>query len=203
MAATAPAGTHREAILVYLAGHVDLTAYELARAIGVAASTVAVLLWYMEADAQVVSRLGQRPGQGREVRLWRVAPPGTSPPPRTSPAAEFVERRRNRDRIITAAQRARARIPPVGAVALPGAACLGADPDLFFPEKDDHKTVAAAKAICAGCPVRAACYARAVRNGERHGIWGGVHLENPPEQLRAVAGGSGECQREGGHHDHD
>jgi hypothetical protein len=188
MAATAPAGTHREAILVYLAGHVNLTAYELARAIGVAAPTVAVLLWYMEADAQVVSRLGRRLGQGREVRLWRVAPPGTLPPPRTSPAAEFVERRRNRDRITTAAQRARTRVPSVGTGTLPSAACLGADPDLFFPEKDDHTTIAAAQAICAGCPVRAACYARAVRNGERFGIWGGVHLENAPRQLPVVVG---------------
>ena len=190
MAATAPAGTHREAILVYLAGHVDLTAYELARPMGVTASTAAILLWHMEANAQVVSRLGRRPGQGREVRLWRVAPPGTPPPPRTSPAVEFVERRRNRDRITTAAQRARTRVPPVGAAALSGAACLGADPDLFFPERDDHKTKAAAQAICAGCPVRTACYARAVRNGERFGIWGGVHLENARRQLPAVAGES-------------
>jgi Transcription factor WhiB len=194
MAAAAPAGAHREAILAYLADHVDLTAYELARATGAAAATVAVLLWYMEASAQVVSRLVRRPGQGREVRLWRVAPPGTPLPPRTSPAAQFVERRRDRDRITTAAQRARPHVPLVGAAALPGAACLGVDPDLFFPGKDDHKTIAAAKAICGRCPVRADCYARAVRNKERFGIWGGVDLETAPRRQLAVVGESSGCQ---------
>jgi Transcription factor WhiB len=194
MAATAPAGAHREAILAYLADHVDLTAYELARATGAAAATVAVLLWYMEADAQVVSRLGRRPGQGREVRLWRVAPPGTPLPPRTSPAAQFVERRRDRDRITTAAQRARPRVPLAGTAPLPGAACLGADPDLFFPGKGDHETAAQAKAICARCSVRAACYARAVRNGELFGIWGGVDFEAAPRWHLAVVGESSKRQ---------
>jgi Transcription factor WhiB len=194
MAATAPAGTRREAIRVYLAGHVDLTAYELARAIDVSASTVTVLLWHMEANAEVVSRLEHRPGQGREVRLWRVAPPGTPVPPRTSPAAEFVERRRTRDRIATATQRARPRVPLSGAASLSGAACLGVDPDLFFPGKDDHETVAAAKAICAMCPVRAACYTRAVRNRELFGIWGGVNFETAPRRHLTVVGESSEHQ---------
>lgn len=30
--------------------------------------------------------------------------------------------------------------------------------------------------VCAGCPVRAQCYTRAVENGERWGIWGGVNF---------------------------
>ena len=39
------------------------------------------------------------------------------------------------------------------------AACLDADPDLFFPPQGDaaRRAVAAAREICAACPVRAAC----------------------------------------------
>ena len=74
------AGTRREAILACLTEHPDLTAYELRRVIG-AASHITDLLRAMEAKAQVVSRTERRPGQGRPVHLWRVAPPGTVPPP--------------------------------------------------------------------------------------------------------------------------
>lgn len=52
------------------------------------------------------------------------------------------------------------------------AACLGLDPDLFFPERGED--VAPAKAVCAGCPVREDCLDYALDNGERHGIWGGL-----------------------------
>jgi hypothetical protein len=186
----AAAGTRRARILAHLADNPDLTAYDLARAIG-AVSTVTDLLRDMESKAQVVSRAARRPGQGRPVHLWRVAPPGTVPPLPTSHAAELAERRRERDRVATAARRARrlgARVPPVGVTALVGAACHGADPALFFPERGDAETEAAALAICAACPVRAACYARAVRNGERYGIWGGRNLEDEPQVRPAVAG---------------
>jgi hypothetical protein len=41
------------------------------------------------------------------------------------------------------------------------AACRGADPELFFPTAEAsplyERAVAAAKAVCAGCPVRAEC----------------------------------------------
>ncbi|SRR5260370_33960072 len=62
------------------------------------------------------------------------------------------------------------------AVAVPdltGAACIGADPGLFFPERvtDD---ISAAVAICSRCPVRARCAQRAEANGERYGVWAGV-----------------------------
>jgi len=182
--------TRRDAILAHLVDHPDLTAYDLARAIG-AASTVTDLLRDMESKAQVVSRTVRRPGQGRPVHLWRLAPLGTAPPPRTSRAAELVERRRERDRTATVARRVQrlgARVPPVGVAALRGAACRGADPALFFPASGDVETESAAVAICAGCPVRAVCYARAVQNGERHGIWGGINLEAGPQARPAVAG---------------
>jgi Transcription factor WhiB len=186
---TAPAatGTRREAVLGHLARYPDLTANELARVIGTR-SSLTRLLQDMEAKAQVVSRSGRRPGQGGQVRLWRLAPPATVPPPRLAPAAEVVERRRERDRITTARRRARTRPLFAGTADLPGAACAGADPALFFPDRGDTEAEAAAVAICAGCPIRAACYARAVQNGERSGIWGGVNLESGPPARAAVAG---------------
>ena len=129
MTAVAAAGTRREAILACLADHPDLTAYELRRLIG-AASHITDLLRAMEARAEVVARTERRPGQGRPVHVWRVAPPGTVPPPRTSEAAEIVARRRERDRRATAARRARQRpaaplpaAPLPAAPLLPGAAC--------------------------------------------------------------------------------
>jgi WhiB family redox-sensing transcriptional regulator len=102
--------------------------------------------------------------------------------------AEVLARRRDRDRISTAARRARARGPFAGAAALPAAACIGTDPALFFPEPGDTETEAQAVAICAGCSVRAACLARALANGERFGIFGGVNLETAPRERGAVGG---------------
>ena len=50
--------------------------------------------------------------------------------------------------------------------------CLGADPDLFFPERGEPTEPA--KEMCARCPVRATCLEYALANGEMHGIWGGM-----------------------------
>lgn len=52
------------------------------------------------------------------------------------------------------------------------AACRGVDPDIFYPVSDDD--AGAAKAICAGCPVREACLEYALANRERDGVWGGA-----------------------------
>jgi WhiB family redox-sensing transcriptional regulator len=54
------------------------------------------------------------------------------------------------------------------------AACHGIDPDVFFPERGDAEGMRAAKVICAGCPVRAACLDYALENHEREGVWGGT-----------------------------
>lgn len=62
------------------------------------------------------------------------------------------------------------------------AACLGVNPELFFPagSGDDsyHTTgndeINAVKKICRMCPVRAACLDEALARGERWGIWGGT-----------------------------
>lgn len=54
-------------------------------------------------------------------------------------------------------------------------ACVGMDADLFFPPAGAlHGDIAAAKAVCAGCPVRQVCGDYALRNGIKFGIWGGM-----------------------------
>lgn len=65
----------------------------------------------------------------------------------------------------------------------PTPACVGHDPELFFPLGDDgpHGVVesgalaqlAEARAVCATCPVREACLDIALRRGEV-GVWGGT-----------------------------
>jgi WhiB family redox-sensing transcriptional regulator len=64
---------------------------------------------------------------------------------------------------------------------------------LFYPPLRPEKKVvrlsreASAKAVCAGCPVAAACLQSAFANDERYGIWGGLtdrerRLAAPPAQ---------------------
>ena len=59
------------------------------------------------------------------------------------------------------------------------AACLGR-PDLFFaPDESETRSErrrreAAAKSVCARCPVRSDCLADALASDERFGIWGGL-----------------------------
>lgn len=52
------------------------------------------------------------------------------------------------------------------------AACLDADPDLFFPERGSPGD--SAKRVCVTCSVRLECLEYALANGERYGIWGGL-----------------------------
>lgn len=66
---------------------------------------------------------------------------------------------------------------------LPGALCSDMDVNFFFPEQYDAKGVAAAKAVCALCPVRETCLDRALERGEEFGIWGGTS-ENQRRKLR-------------------
>ena len=203
--------TRRDRILAYLAERPDRTVYEICADLGYlrrtgkgATGAVLQLLRRMQQQALVVSRTEFRPRQGREVYLWRVAPPGTVPPRRlVSRAAD--ERRRERDRASKRRARARARgldLVPIPAIAAtpaprltvpaawslpPGAACAGADPALFFPEPgaSDQR----AKEICAACPVRAECLAAALVNGERYGVWGGVNLETSDALSQAQEAG--------------
>jgi WhiB family redox-sensing transcriptional regulator len=77
------------------------------------------------------------------------------------------------------------------------AACCapGVDPELFFPVGDTGPglaQIAAAKRVCARCPVGAICLDWAVRAGEPEGIWGGAtpaerSLLRPARQASAPA----------------
>ena len=194
MTALAAEGTQRVAVLEHLALVPELTASELARVIGARANSLTQLLAAMEGRAEVVARSEFRPHQGRQVRLWRLAPPGTVPPPRPEIPADVLSRRRERDTAGQRARRARHRAPAPQLVAdsLPGAACADADPDLFFPEPGDEAAEAAARAICASCPVRPACYAGAVARGERWGIWGGENLEAVHATRQLIRNGASE-----------
>ena len=68
--------------------------------------------------------------------------------------------------------------------------CAQTDPELFFPEKGG--SVREAKAVCAGCPVRAQCLEHALAHGERFGVWGGLsERERRRLQLHAGSAASG------------
>lgn len=53
-------------------------------------------------------------------------------------------------------------------------ACAESDPELFFPA--DNATLAAARRVCDGCPMRDTCLALAQARKES-GVWGGVLLD--------------------------
>ncbi len=68
---------------------------------------------------------------------------------------------------------------PLGWLAF--AACLGEDPELFFPPEGEEPASALAReakaeAICASCPVAADCFRFAGAVGARAGIWAGIDL---------------------------
>jgi len=52
------------------------------------------------------------------------------------------------------------------------ALCAQVDPELFYPEAGAPNRDA--KAVCAGCGVRAECLAYALAHRERFGVWGGT-----------------------------
>jgi Transcription factor WhiB len=185
------AGTRRARILAHLAEHPDLTAYELAKALSIT-SSLHGLLCDMRRKGQVAATVEWREQQGRRVSVWRTAAPDTVPPPSAvSPAV--IERRRQLRTLSQRRRRARkggTRIPPGGEIPArfadravsalpPGAACLHADPDLFFAPEGDAQ--AKAKAICASCMVRSECYELARVNGEQTGIWGGEDFGAQPQ----------------------
>jgi WhiB family transcriptional regulator, redox-sensing transcriptional regulator len=65
------------------------------------------------------------------------------------------------------------------------AACLHADPDLFFPiglAGPALRQVDEAKRICLGCPVRTPCLKWALGQGILSGVWGGT----TEEERRAI-----------------
>lgn len=57
------------------------------------------------------------------------------------------------------------------------AACLGQEPERFFPlgvTGSASDQIRQAKAVCAGCEVRAACLHWALDTNQDAGIWGGL-----------------------------
>jgi WhiB family transcriptional regulator, redox-sensing transcriptional regulator len=57
------------------------------------------------------------------------------------------------------------------------ARCKDEDPELFFPVGTTGPAtaqMAAAKAICMSCPVRAECLEWAMATGQDAGVWGGL-----------------------------
>ncbi len=66
------------------------------------------------------------------------------------------------------------------------AACRDAEPAAFFPVGVTGPAVhqiAAAKAVCRGCPVRLACLQFALTTNQEFGVWGG-HDEEERRDLR-------------------
>lgn len=68
--------------------------------------------------------------------------------------------------------------------------CRGADTELFFHpegERGPRRTgrEAAAKAVCAGCPVLLQCRTHALLSREPYGVWGGLS-EHEREDLLAA-----------------
>jgi hypothetical protein len=60
------------------------------------------------------------------------------------------------------------------------AACQQQDPELFFADPSDVQRTQAAKRMCAGCPVRAACLADVMaweQPSSRYGVVGGLSAQ--------------------------
>jgi WhiB family transcriptional regulator, redox-sensing transcriptional regulator len=192
-AATARLGSRQAAILEHLKEHPGRTATELARAFGLQASLFPQLAG-LEQKGLVAAELVFNPDQGREVRRWHIAPPGTVPPPRPDPDPAEVRRRRERDTAAQRARRARRSLPRVPGPrtvppALAAAACKGMDTNLFFGPDAEFvtartKRVARAKAVCAGCPVRPECLSYALDSPEFFGVWGGADEDERRAMLR-------------------
>ncbi len=67
------------------------------------------------------------------------------------------------------------------------AACVGEDPELFFPvgtRGPALREIAAAKQVCARCPVIIQCLAFALHSGQASGVWGGTCEEERAVLLR-------------------
>ena len=193
MSAVAGLGPRQAAVLAHLEEHPGLTAGELARAFGLRHSLLS-LLRGLEQRARVTAVSAWAPAQGRQVARWHAAPPGTVPPPRPAPDPAAARAARERE---TAAQRARRarRNPPrhtalrVAPLVLDGAACKGADLDLFFGPfaefvSSRQQREAKATAICAGCPVKAECLEYALDAREVYGVWGGMTEDERRALLR-------------------
>ncbi|MFE2507376.1 WhiB family transcriptional regulator [Streptomyces naganishii] len=72
---------------------------------------------------------------------------------------------------------------------LRSAACVGEDPELFFPvgtRGPALRDTAAAKRVCARCPVITQCLSFALSSGQTSGVWGGTGEEERLALLRTA-----------------
>jgi WhiB family transcriptional regulator, redox-sensing transcriptional regulator len=68
------------------------------------------------------------------------------------------------------------------------AACRGDDLDLFFPQRGVAATTMAwARKVCAGCPVRLECHDFAEADAEIIGVWDGTTKQERQASRRVVA----------------
>ena len=78
-------------------------------------------------------------------------------------------------------------------------ACADLNTDLFYPAGSSakyHGQIAAAKAVCAACPVEVECLEFALETNEEFGIWGG-ETEDSRRRLRREFGLMGPSRRMG------
>jgi hypothetical protein len=61
--------------------------------------------------------------------------------------------------------------------------CRGLDANVMYPDPKDKDAVAAAKAVCAPCPVKEICLDTSIRDKDNHGIKGGY---DERERVRLV-----------------
>ncbi|WP_280863727.1 WhiB family transcriptional regulator [Streptomyces sp. SAI-144] len=67
------------------------------------------------------------------------------------------------------------------------AACVGEDPELFFPvgtQGPALRDIAAAKRVCTRCPVTPECLDMALSGGQTSGVWGGTCEQERDALLR-------------------
>jgi WhiB family transcriptional regulator, redox-sensing transcriptional regulator len=70
------------------------------------------------------------------------------------------------------------------------AACLGEDPELFFPDGPAKEVVLKgqlAKAVCRRCDVIGQCLSWAIETDQEIGIWGGLNLHERRHHKRRLA----------------
>ena len=64
------------------------------------------------------------------------------------------------------------------------AACIGVDPDVFFPGPTDDLEIALAIAICMQCTVREPCLAEALIMGDKDCVRGGKWIGGSMTRIR-------------------
>jgi WhiB family redox-sensing transcriptional regulator len=76
--------------------------------------------------------------------------------------------------------------------------CRSKDPEMFFHPENERGAArqareAAAKAVCAQCPVLATCREHARVSRERYGVWGGLSESEREQQLMRLRLGPSSC----------